>query len=199
MDLCSPSFFALPDLVSQNQYKNPNDHNDTAFQLGHNTQDHIFEYLNKHPECLAQFANHMAGYRTGRPSWMDPNFYPVEENLVKDARTEPDAVFIVDIGGGKGHDLQELQTKHPRLPGKLILQELKGVIGEAKVSQVQSSLPSVPGLKQATSPRDFVFSLDSKVNSVFDLGIGSRRKDRTNGTRLLYQATCQRFVLKFTI
>lgn len=140
MDLSSPSFFALPDLVSKNQYKNPNDHNDTAFQLGQNTEDHFFEYLNKHPERLAQFANHMAGYRTGRPSWMDPSFYPVEENLVKHARTEPDAVFLVDVAGGKGHDLQELHRKHPRLPGKLILQEVEGVIDEAKVSRFQSKV-----------------------------------------------------------
>lgn len=209
MDLSSPSFFALPDLVSKNQYKNPIDHNDTAFQLGHNTEDHFFDYLNKNPERLAQMANHMAGYRTGRPSWMDPNFYPVEENLVKHARTEPDAVFLVDIGGGKGHDLQELYRKHPRLPGKLILQELKGVIEEAKVSQFQSSLPYfhfnalkvvriVPGLKLATIARGFVIPLDTKINLVFNLGIGSRRKNRTNGTRLLYQSACQRFVLKFT-
>ena len=47
----------------------------------------------------------MAGYRTGRRSWMDPDFYPVEHNLVKDANIQDDAVFLVDIGGGKGYDL----------------------------------------------------------------------------------------------
>ena len=76
----------------------------------------------------------MAGYRTGRPSWMDPNFYPVEQNLVEGAKTEDDAVFLVDVGGGKGHDLQELHRKHPTLPGKLVLQELKDVIEEASAS-----------------------------------------------------------------
>ena len=71
---------------------------------------------------------------------MDPNFYPVEENLVKDAKTEHDAVFLVDIGGGKGHDLQELHRKHPKLPGKLVLQDIKGVIEEAKASGLEEKI-----------------------------------------------------------
>ena len=71
---------------------------------------------------------------------MDPDFYPVEENLVKGAKTEFDAVFLVDIGGGKGHDLQELYQKHPKLPGKLILQDIKGVIEEAKASGLDEKI-----------------------------------------------------------
>ena len=63
---------------------------------------------------------------------MDANFYPVQTNLIDGARTEKDAVFLVDIGGGKGHDLQELHRKHPKFPGRLILQETKGVIEEAR-------------------------------------------------------------------
>ena len=63
---------------------------------------------------------------------MDINFYPVQTNLIDGARRENDAVFLVDVGGGKGHDLQELYQKHPELPGKLVLQETKGVIEEAK-------------------------------------------------------------------
>lgn len=50
---------------------------------------------------------------------MDPNFYPIDDNLAKGARTEDDAVFLVDVGGGKGYDLQDLCRKHPKLPGTL--------------------------------------------------------------------------------
>ena len=82
----------------------------------------------------------MAGYRTGRPSWMDANFYPVDENLVRDARMEDTDVFLVDIGGGKDHDLQELCRKHPNLPGRLVLQDLPAVIEEAKTSGLDESI-----------------------------------------------------------
>ena len=67
---------------------------------------------------------------------MDIKFYPVQTNLIDGARTENDAVFLVDVGGGKGHDLQELYRKHPKLPGKLVLQETKGVIEEAKEEHI---------------------------------------------------------------
>lgn len=71
---------------------------------------------------------------------MDRDFYPVDENLVKGAKTEDDAVFLVDVGGGKGHDLQEFCRKHPKLPGKLILQDLKDVIQEAEASGLDGKI-----------------------------------------------------------
>ena len=79
---------------------------------------------------------------------MDPEFYPVQERLIQGARTsaaaadgdgggdgddgDDEPVFLVDVGGGKGHDLQELYRKHPNIPGKLVLQELEDVVEEAK-------------------------------------------------------------------
>lgn len=48
-----------------------------------------------------------------------------------DADTADDAVFMVDIGGGKGHDLVEICRNHPNLPGLLVLQDQQSVIAEA--------------------------------------------------------------------
>lgn len=126
-----PAIFALPEYLAKTQYKNPEDPTDSAFMLGHNTKEQFFDWLTTRPERLSQFQNHMAGYRMGRSGWMDPHFYPVEERLVKGARTDEDAVFLVDLGGGKGHDLAELHQKHPNLPGKLVLQDHPNVIEEA--------------------------------------------------------------------
>ncbi|KAL9100779.1 MAG: hypothetical protein Q9163_003886 [Psora crenata] len=132
--ILGPGFFALPEYLAKSQYQSPDDPVDGAFQLSHGTKDHFFEWLSKRPELMSQFQNHMAGYRTGRPSWMDPDFYPVEKNLVEGAKTNEDSVFLVDVGGGKGHDLLELHRKHPKLPGKLILQDMKDVIAEAQAT-----------------------------------------------------------------
>ena len=71
---------------------------------------------------------------------MDPDFYPFKENLIKDAKTEHDSVFLVDIGGGRGHDLQEMCAKHPELPGKLVLREVKGVVKEAEASGLDGKI-----------------------------------------------------------
>lgn len=117
-----------------NHYKTSDNLTDCAFQLGHDTKSSFFEWLSQNPERSAQFQHHMTGKHAGRPSWMDPDFYPFKENLIKDAKTEHDSVFLVDIGGGRGHDLQEMCAKHPELPGKLVLQEVKGVVKEAEAS-----------------------------------------------------------------
>ena len=71
---------------------------------------------------------------------MDPGFYPIDNNLANDAKNVEGAVFLVDIGGGKGHDLQELHRKYPKLPGKLVLQDLKSVIDEAKSSGLNQEI-----------------------------------------------------------
>ena len=139
-DLSSPSFFALPEFLQKAGFKNPTDSNNAAFQLGHHTTDHIFKWVSERPEVSTHFNNHMAGYRTGRPSWMDPDFYPVQQNLIGGARTGPGDVFLVDVGGSKGHDLSELYQKYPKLPGRLVLQDLPVVIAEARASNLDPKI-----------------------------------------------------------
>ena len=70
----------------------------------------------------------MSAYRAGKPTWCDSGFYPLEENLVEGFDPNASDVLLVDVGGGLGHDLQELQTRYPSLPGKLILQDRAEVI-----------------------------------------------------------------------
>ena len=79
--------------------------------------------MQEHPEKLQQFGNFMAGYQAGRPSWMDLDFFPVEENLVKGLSTDDDAVLLVDVGEGMGQDLEEFHRKLPHVRGQLILQD----------------------------------------------------------------------------
>lgn len=59
---------------------------------------------------------------------MDRGFYPVEERLQLSSLVAKDAVLMVDVGGGMGHDLKEFQNKHPQIPGRLILQDRAEII-----------------------------------------------------------------------
>lgn len=68
----------------------------------------------------------MSGYRQGKLSWCDEGFYPVAERIGQRLNSEPP--LLVDVGGGLGHDLLELRTKHPELSGRLILQDQADVI-----------------------------------------------------------------------
>ncbi|KAH6866914.1 S-adenosyl-L-methionine-dependent methyltransferase [Alternaria rosae] len=80
----------------------------------------MLRYLDTHPLLGQQFNNHMSGYRQGRPSWMDANFYPVQDQLIDGMDNSKDAVLLVDIGGGYGHDVQDFRTKYPQRFGPSI-------------------------------------------------------------------------------
>lgn len=70
----------------------------------------------------------MVGRREGdtQGTWLD--FYPVEKNLISEAEVDERTVFCVDIGGGKGHDLDRLHQRFPAVLGRLILQDIQKVV-----------------------------------------------------------------------
>ena len=79
--------------------------------------------MKENPVTLRCFDLYMAGRRVGKTSWLD--YYPIEECLIEGA--SPESVnFMVDIGGGQGHDLKSLSERYGNkgLPGRLILQDL---------------------------------------------------------------------------
>lgn len=100
--------------------------------MGFQTNYHFFEWLQgknpEYPGLGAQFNNLMSTYHQGRPSWMDPGFYPVQDKLIEGAKTGEDDVLIVDVGGNKGHDLEEFKSKWPNAPGRLVLQDQPHVL-----------------------------------------------------------------------
>jgi hypothetical protein len=108
----------------------------------YNTKMDFFAY-NESRGYGPQFNNHMGGYRQGRMPWMHPKFVPVQERLIHDADTEnPDAPFLVDVGGNVGHDLAQFQQFHPNHPGKLIVQDLQVVL-----DGIQNLDPSIVRMK----------------------------------------------------
>ncbi|KAJ5279539.1 O-methyltransferase [Penicillium angulare] len=94
-------------------YRSPDDAYETPFQLAYRTKLHYFEWL-------AQNQQH--AFNTGE-QWYD--LYPFEERLGKDA----DRVLLVDIGGGKGHDIARFKEKM-NLAGRLIVQDPPEVISD---------------------------------------------------------------------
>ncbi|KAM0701687.1 hypothetical protein Q7P35_010596 [Cladosporium inversicolor] len=111
-------------------YAEPSDAENSPYQYAYDTKLNFFAYLQANPPYGPQFNHHMGGYSQGRPKWMDADFFPVQERLVKGAKSEDDAVFVVDIGGSIGHDLADFAKKHPNTPGRLVLQDLPVVLGQ---------------------------------------------------------------------
>ena len=80
----------------------------------------------------------MSGYRQGKSSWCDEGFYPLTERIGQGL--DPERPLLVDVGGGLGHDLLELRTKHPELSGRLILQDQADVIKQVGDSEKRIEL-----------------------------------------------------------
>lgn len=132
----------MPVWLKENQYRSPTEGTNAPFGMGFNTDLHFFEWVNanpKYPKLAGQFNNFMSAYHQGRPSWMDDGFYPVSEQLIKGAKQGDNEVLLVDVGGGKGHDLQEFRSKCPdSSSGRLILQDQPTVLDD--VEELDSSI-----------------------------------------------------------
>lgn len=72
----------------------------------------------------------------GRQRWFDLDYYPVEERLISGASRDDgeEGVFLVDVGGGTGHDVNGLREAFgDRVPGKLVLQDRPEIIEHAAI------------------------------------------------------------------
>ncbi|KAH8432816.1 putative O-methyltransferase [Aspergillus melleus] len=133
---------ALPAHLRRTDYRNPDNGTDAPFQLGFKTNLHFFDFLRANPDHAVQFNNHMSAYHQGRPSWMDPGFYPVS-TLMEGLNINKDDVLLVDMGGGTGHDLSEFRGKWPQIPGRAVLQDLPEVIQQANSMNLPSSIETM--------------------------------------------------------
>lgn len=108
-------------------WKNPTDASDTSLMHAYGTDKDVFSWLH-HRGYDKHFGDLMVGQRLGVESWMSPNLYPVRTKLIDGARSDPEAPFLVDMGGNLGKNLADFRTLYPDAPGKLILQDIPTVI-----------------------------------------------------------------------
>lgn len=127
-DVARPSFNGFPKLFIENGYKAPADLRTGPFQAAHKSDLAFFDWLDATPPHLAEFDAFMSAYRAGKPNWYDPGFYPVAERLIEGFDSGKNEVLLVDVGGGRGHDISMFAAQHPRHPEKLVLQDREQVI-----------------------------------------------------------------------
>lgn len=114
----------LPAYFSKFGYKSPDDAYDGPLQFAKGTKLHYFDWLANHPRFQHAFNIVMTISRKGRGQpWYD--YYPVESKLRVDSPKTP---VLVDVGGGIGHDLKVFKKAHPKLTGKLIVEDIPVVI-----------------------------------------------------------------------
>ncbi|QDS74400.1 hypothetical protein FKW77_005672 [Venturia effusa] len=127
-DVARPSFNSFPNFFEKNGYKVPADANKGPFQAAHDTGLPFFGWLVETPPHLDEFAAFMSAYRFGKANWFDKNFYPVAERLIEGFNPDISKTLLVDVGGGRGHDVAMFAAEYASRPGNLVLQDLEPVI-----------------------------------------------------------------------
>ncbi|KAI4173394.1 MAG: hypothetical protein LQ343_002926 [Gyalolechia ehrenbergii] len=115
------SLSQLPVYLQQTEYRNPVNTTNSPFQHAFQTNLKMWEYISERPPRLNAFNTFMEGQREGRIPWF--HHFPVQDSL-GDVSKDTDAVLIVDVGGGRGHDMEAFKSAFPQQQGKLILQDL---------------------------------------------------------------------------
>ena len=135
--------------------------------------------MTKNPKAADSMHAFFQGDRGSRPNWVD--WFPVKERLLHNGvgpSTTADTILLVDVGGGRGHDIESFKRKFPELRGRYILHDLPQVINddtlvldpaiekiplnffkERAVSGISTSPPILPSAFHLTIGRQALISI----------------------------------------
>ncbi|KAF4973276.1 hypothetical protein FZEAL_9375 [Fusarium zealandicum] len=131
------SFLKFPDHFRESGYQPPGLTNG-PYQYAHDTALPFFDWLVANPPYVNWFGSFMSVYRAGNPDWW--SFYPVAERLTKGFDKANNDAFLVDVGGGRGHDLSAFANGY-QSPGRLVLQDLPEVIASVQGTSAFETQP----------------------------------------------------------
>ncbi|KAJ5963540.1 uncharacterized protein N7479_003416 [Penicillium vulpinum] len=107
------------DFFNTTGFVSPSDRFNTpfAFSKGAKNMD-FFSILQQDPKAVTTFNEAMTSFKDNLGDLYDFSSLQAEEN----------DVVLVDISGGKGQSIQSVQSSHPNLKGRYVLQDLPAVI-----------------------------------------------------------------------
>ena len=119
----------MPSFFKETHYQQPEDPLKGALQHAFGTDKEAFDYWHQFPDVLDNFNTFMTGNRGSRPSWVE--WWPVEEQIFRGSTLDKGSPVLVDIAGGRGHDVQAFKNKFPG-KGRLVVEDLPVVIDDIK-------------------------------------------------------------------
>lgn len=133
-----PMHRTLPYFLQTSGFQNPTDAANSNWQYMTGTKNSCFENVGANVALRESFNNAMQCHsKYNLTAW--PDVYPTEK-LLEGAKT--DRALVVDMGGGKGHDLEKFVAVHPNVSkGSLILQDLPGTLEDVKTSEAITVQP----------------------------------------------------------
>ncbi|KAF7192918.1 O-methyltransferase asqD [Pseudocercospora fuligena] len=119
-----------PQYLEESGFVGPTEPTNGFIQYANRTKLDVFEYMAKvRPDRLRDFHLFMGNTGTG-PYWVD--WFPVQEQLL--AGYDGQSPLLVDLGGGKGHDILSFANNFPSAPDQLILQDIEPALATISVS-----------------------------------------------------------------
>lgn len=118
-DNMTSSMTRCMDFFQQRGFVSPSDPFNSPFAFARDAKDvDFFNLISRDPPAIKTFNNAMASIKDPMGSMYDFGNLQVGD----------DGVVLVDVGGGKGHAIQSIQSAYPDLKGKYVLQDLPEVI-----------------------------------------------------------------------
>ena len=131
------SLASLPVSFAKTGYQNSDIAANRPFQYGHGTAKVYFEGSVERLELLEIFKDHMAAYRSGRLSWMDKDFFPIETALENSDLDNPVPLLVNNV------NMVPDQNAHWIMTGFDLLTMVLGAASERIEKQWDSLLNSV--------------------------------------------------------
>ncbi|RAO70370.1 uncharacterized protein BHQ10_006382 [Talaromyces amestolkiae] len=126
----NPAINAAPAFLKEIGYKNVNDSSNTPFQKAFNTNLKAFDYISQSPEMFGSLQVVMTAFES--TNWVEGfNIFQDEVNALSTQPSTPKRQFLVDVGGGHGHQCVQLLQKYPSLHGRLTLEDLPEAVEKA--------------------------------------------------------------------
>ncbi|KAL4766832.1 O-methyltransferase [Aspergillus nidulans var. acristatus] len=117
----------------------------------------IWEWFSADPERLRLSNSFMEADNGSRPSWVE--WCSLPEQLVKAFDGGVEDVFMVDVAGGRGHDLKAFMDKFLDVKGQFILEDLGHVI-EQSVDGLRANKIEFDLFKEQPIKRAYVYYLE---------------------------------------
>ncbi|KAI1483795.1 S-adenosyl-L-methionine-dependent methyltransferase [Daldinia eschscholtzii] len=140
-DFFAPSAIEAPKWFKKTGYQLPTDPAKGLVQATHGFDEPTFTWLTR-PEAKEVWDNANTFFEADRgssPSWV--SWFPVKEKLLDGYNK--DLPVLVDVAGGRGHDVVEFCKKFPDVEGRLVLQDQKPVL-DSSVADLPATVEKYP-------------------------------------------------------
>lgn len=124
---CGPAIQAFPSFLAENNYQDITSNKKTAFQKGFNTELTGFQWMAQNPKQFGALQKIMTALQSS--DWME-GFDILNKAARAFSSGQAEKVFLVDVGGGHGHQALQLLGRCPNLHGHIVLQDLPQAVDQ---------------------------------------------------------------------